>query len=200
MTATVGTKTSQRLPVKLVGDVLPGKTPNRHLVFLHGLFGRAQSFQFLARARSIQEQYTCHFVDLCNHGRSARAPTMGYEVLARDLRAYLNEAGILSQTHEKVTLVGHSLGAKTAMAYACLFPDHVDRLVCLDASPVDRREYPHLNEPTSRMIDDAVKLGSLAGLTKESAIERIEHAIQDKVLKSALLFNLREDGSFMCNL
>ena len=67
---------------------------------------------------------------------------MDYESLAHDLNKYIQDAGLAK---EKITLVGHSLGAKTAMAYACMFPNTVSRLVSLDASPIDRMAYPHLN-------------------------------------------------------
>ena len=60
----------------------------------------------------------------------------------------MDDAGIKS-----TTLVGHSLGAKTAMAFACMFPNMVDRLVSLDASPVNRMEYPHLNRSSEMMIE-----------------------------------------------
>lgn len=42
----------------------------RHLVFLHGLFGKGQSFQFLAKSRLLQQNFTVHLVDLRNHGKS----------------------------------------------------------------------------------------------------------------------------------
>ena len=61
-------------------------------------------------------------------------------------------------------LVGHSLGAKTAMTFAMMYPHLVDRLVSLDASPVDRRRLPHLNIESERMIEDALRLGSLEGM------------------------------------
>ena len=57
-----------------------------------------------------------------------------------------------------VSLVGHSLGGKTAIKVATMYPELIDRLVSLDASPVDRTEYPHLNGDSKRMIEDALTL------------------------------------------
>jgi pimeloyl-ACP methyl ester carboxylesterase len=43
----------------------------RHVIFLHGLFGSANSFRFLAKRREIQENFTVHILDMRNHGKSA---------------------------------------------------------------------------------------------------------------------------------
>ena len=59
-------------PVKLNANVIEGQNKEQHIVFLHGLFGKGQSFQFLAKAKAIQRNFTCHMVDLRNHGLSER--------------------------------------------------------------------------------------------------------------------------------
>lgn len=86
---------------------------------------------------------------------------MDYESLANDIHSYMSRVG-LEKT--QVTLIGHSLGAKTAMAFTCLYPELVDSLVSLDASPIDRTDYPHLNVSSQRMIDTAVSIGDLTGM------------------------------------
>ena len=122
---------------------------------------------------------------------------MDYESLANDVQTYLKDAGL---AEEQITLVGHSLGAKTAMAYACMFPKSVSRLVSLDASPVDRTAYPHLNATSEEMIENAIALGSLKGMTLENAVKKIKSEVRDQVLQSALLFNLNKDATFQVNL
>ena len=72
-------------PVNLIADVIEGQSKTKHIVFLHGLFGKAQSFQFLAKAKAIQRNFTCHLVDMRNHGRSDRHPMMDYKSLASDI-------------------------------------------------------------------------------------------------------------------
>jgi len=86
------------------------------------------------------------------------------------------------------------------MAYAMKFPNLVDRLVSLDASPIDRNRLPHLNASSERMIEEAMKLGSLQGMPLKEAIKKIKHEVKDKVLQTALLFNLNADGTFQVNL
>lgn len=71
----------------------------KHIVFLHGLFGKGQSFQFLAKAKAIQQNnFTCHLVDMRNHGLSERHPVMDYESLARDVHAYMESVGITANS------------------------------------------------------------------------------------------------------
>ena len=97
-------------------------------------------------------------------------------------------------------LVGHSLGAKTAMAFAMMYPNLVDRLVSLDASPVDRTRLPHLNAASEHMISTALRVGCLKGMPLKNAIKKIRREVEDPVLQTALLFNLNPDGSFQVNL
>jgi pimeloyl-ACP methyl ester carboxylesterase len=123
---------------------------------------------------------------------------MEYKDIAADVEHYMSSVGIDSR--QDVTLIGHSLGAKTAMTFACMYPHLVDRLVSLDASPVDRMAYPHLNDSSMQMIEQAISLGSLQGMSLENAIKTIKSQISDQVLQTALLFNLNADGSFQCDL
>lgn len=63
---------------------------------------------------------------------------------AHDLHDFLQE----NEVDDKVTLVGHSLGGKVAMAYSLLFPDKVEALCSIDSPPVDRNEFPEMNSKT----------------------------------------------------
>ena len=102
---------------------------------------------------------------------------MDYKSIAADVESYMTSAGI--DAKQDVTLVGHSLGAKTAMAFACMYPHLVNRLVSLDASPVDRMAYPHLNASSEYMIEQAVALGSLQDMPLENAIKKIKAEVHD---------------------
>ena len=85
---TVATLNSQLIAQKPVeNDLNPA---GRHLVFLHGLFGNGASFQFLAKSKQIQSNFTVHLVDLRNHGRSEWSDEMSYSVMAYDLLGYLD--------------------------------------------------------------------------------------------------------------
>ena len=96
------------------------------VVLVHGIASRAAQWeQVMARLGT-----SCHVIapDLLGHGGSAK-PRGDYSLGAhacgvRDLLAALG--------HDRVTLVGHSLGGGIAMQYAYQFPERVERmaLVC----------------------------------------------------------------------
>ena len=86
------------------------------LIILHGLFGMLDNWQALAK------EFACffetHIVDLRNHGRSFHANQHNYEVMSEDLLSYLNTYNL-----DEVCLIGHSMGGKAAMNFACMYPN-----------------------------------------------------------------------------
>lgn len=109
---------------------------NLPIVLIHGLFGSLDNLGVLAR--DLVKDHTVIQVDLRNHGLSPRSPDMHWGSLAGDILDTLDDAGI-----GRATLVGHSMGGKTAMAVTGLAPERVDKLVAIDISPVDYRVRRH---------------------------------------------------------
>ena len=93
------------------------------LVLLHGLSATrrnvVQGSRLLAR-----RGYRLVFYDARGHGASSPAPSYTYPDLADDLAAVLSDRGL-----ELAVLVGSSMGAATAMAFALAHPDRVPALV-----------------------------------------------------------------------
>ncbi len=100
------------------------------LLMLHGLFGSLENLGSISRL--LADQYQIHGLDLRNHGRSPHTEAHNYELMAADVAAYLDQAGL-----DRVRVVGHSMGGKVAMQLALSHPDRVERLVVLDIAPVD---------------------------------------------------------------
>ena len=121
--------------------------------------------------------------------------------MALDVYNYLEHAGVTAQD-KSVSIVGHSMGGKTAITLACLFPNLVRRLVSLDAPPVDRNPYNHMNQDTSKMIETALSLGDLQPLGYKGAVAHVKNRISDPEMRAALLFNLdpASDGAWRINL
>ena len=71
-------------------------------------------------------------VDLRNHGDSPHDPVHDYTHLAEDVESFID-------THQlkRPTLIGHSMGAKTAMCVALKSPQKVANLIPVDNAPVD---------------------------------------------------------------
>lgn len=106
------------------------------LVFIHGLFGDMNNLGIIARAFS--DDYPILRVDLRNHGQSFHQDEMNYAVMAQDLINLLEYLQL-----QRVILIGHSMGGKTAMAAAAMKPESVEKLVVIDIAPVNYRHNWH---------------------------------------------------------
>ena len=102
-------------------------------VILHGFLGMSDNWKTLGSQIS-ECHFQVHMVDQRNHGRSFHDNEFSYEVLAKDLKVYC-DAHQLSD----IILLGHSMGGKTAMLFATLYPELVSKLIIADISP---RFYP----------------------------------------------------------
>ncbi|MDQ5977259.1 MAG: hypothetical protein QG602_231 [Verrucomicrobiota bacterium] len=119
-----------------------GKPP---LILLHGLLGSSRNWQ--TAGKDLAAENHVFALDARNHGRSAHDAAMNYEVLAHDVADWMQAQGL-----PRATLVGHSMGGKTAMLLACRRPELVERLVVVDIAPKDyfwvahRGEFAAMNE------------------------------------------------------
>lgn len=99
------------------------------VVILHGLFGMGRNWAGIAR--SLSETHRVLTVDLRNHGSSPWADEMTYEAMAEDVANLIK-----SHAEVPVSLIGHSMGGKTAMTLALKQPSLLDRLCVVDIAPV----------------------------------------------------------------
>lgn len=115
-----------KLHSKILGEGQP-------FLILHGFLGMSDNWKTLG-VKFSEAGFQLHLVDQRNHGRSFHDNEFNYEVLAEDLKQYC-EAHQLKD----IILLGHSMGGKTAMLFATLYPDLVSKLLVADISP---RFYP----------------------------------------------------------
>ena len=113
------------MPLELNSEISGSGAP---LVILHGLFGSATNWRSVAR--SLAADHEVHVLDLRNHGASPWADTMSYTDMADDVRHYVEQHGLKS-----VTVMGHSMGGKTAMVLALTHPNVLERLIVVDIAP-----------------------------------------------------------------
>jgi pimeloyl-ACP methyl ester carboxylesterase len=98
------------------------------LVLLHGMGGRAQSFERMIEI--LAEQFTVYAFDQRGAGSTERPPEpkISFEVWRDDVLLFLDALGL-----EKVALAGWSLGAETALHVALAAPQRVSHIVMLGA-------------------------------------------------------------------
>lgn len=105
----------------------------RPLIILHGLFGMNDNW--LTHAKHYAELgFEVHVLDQRNHGQSPHSDSFSYQLMADDLLEYM-------QDHEldKACILGHSMGGKVAMLFACQHPERVEKLLVIDIAP---KAYP----------------------------------------------------------
>jgi esterase len=163
------------LPMILHAECL-GTGPGKPVALLHGLFGRGRNLAAIARGLATFRQVI--LLDLRNHGASPHAPGMGYRFLAEDVLETLRVLDL-----GPVSLLGHSMGGKTAMACALLAPDAVDHLLVADIAPV---AYAHHNRAVAAAMQ-AIPLHP--GLTRAGAGALLQEAVPDEAVRGFLLQN-----------
>ncbi|MDX1595243.1 MAG: alpha/beta fold hydrolase [Gammaproteobacteria bacterium] len=154
------------------------------LVLLHGLFGSNENLGSIARALAGDFEVTA--LDLRNHGRSPHGRDMDFASLAGDVADTLDALEL-----ERVALLGHSLGGKTAMELALSDPGRVERLLVVDIAPVayDRRHDEELDALLSLELD---ALGS-----RSDADRALAERVPNPAIRQFLLKNLaRGDDGF----
>ncbi len=103
------------------------------LCILHGFLGMSDNWKTLG-SRYAENGFEVHLIDQRNHGRSFWSEEFNYDLLAKDLFDYLNNKNI-----QKTALIGHSMGGKTVMQFACTYPQLTEKLLVADIAP---RFYP----------------------------------------------------------
>ncbi len=157
----------------LRGDAASGAP----IVILHGLFGLADNWMGIAKA--LSQTNPVHLLDLRNHGRSPHNPVFNYVAMGGDLHEFMQ-----GQDLRGAVLIGHSMGGKVAMHYACLHPERLSRLVVIDIAP---RYYPVHH----RVILDALLGVDLANLqNRQQADEQLARHIAETDVRQFLLKNL----------
>lgn len=154
------------------------------LIALHGLFGSLENLGGITHR--LSEDYEIHALDLRNHGRSPHADRMDYPAMAADVLAYMDQQGL-----EKASVLGHSMGGKTAMELALANGNRVDRLIVADIAPVD------YSPKHDAIIAGLLKLDLTALKSRTDADKALSESIDEKAVRQFLLKNLvRDDDGF----
>ncbi|KAJ6008873.1 hypothetical protein N7522_003889 [Penicillium canescens] len=109
-----------------------GQSVRNPILILHGLFGSKQNNRSIGKALARDLKCQIFALDLRNHGQSFHAPEHNYSVMAEDIQEFIQQ-----QKLDKCVLIGHSMGAKAAMAVALRSPDRVSALIPVDNAPVN---------------------------------------------------------------
>ncbi|KAJ5672382.1 Alpha/Beta hydrolase protein [Penicillium longicatenatum] len=108
--------------------------PNKKspILFLHGFLGSKRENRHVSRLLAKDLTRDVYTLDLRNHGDSGHHPKHTYSEMALDVKSFI-------ETHQlqRPTVIGHSMGAKTAMTLALGSPDLVSKVVAVDNGPIE---------------------------------------------------------------
>ena len=157
-----------------------GIESEKTLIILHGLLGTSDNWQSLGK--EFAATHRVHLIDQRNHGKSPHDPIHHYPAMASDLALYFEEHGI-----ERATLLGHSMGGKTALTFAHDHPELIEGLVIADMSA---RAYAPHHGP----IFDALLDAPMPSADSRSAIESfLMHRLNDPGMVAFLMKNVRRE-------
>jgi esterase len=163
------------MPVELAFKAF-GKGPP--LIILHGLFGSKRNWSGIAKALSSHYHVFC--LDLRNHGESPWADGMDYATLAADVHAFIKRHALAG-----ATVIGHSMGGKTAMALSLLHGEAMNALVVVDIAPV-----AHSGADVRGYLETLLEI-PLAAFTGRAEVEQhLVESIPEAAIRSFLLQNL----------
>ncbi|MFT9598923.1 2-succinyl-6-hydroxy-2,4-cyclohexadiene-1-carboxylate synthase [Mesobacillus sp.] len=123
-----------RYHVEQCGDGFP-------LVLLHGFTGAASTWEPFCPMWG--KHSTLLMIDLPGHGESESPGDMGrYDIkkVANDIKMLLDNLGI-----EKADMLGYSMGGRTAITFASMYPERIRKLVLESTTP-------GLENPADRQI------------------------------------------------
>ena len=113
--------------IKIAGDGPP-------VLLLHSYWGGQLLFDHLSSELSLNRKVVR--IDLPGHGNSSTPPPgFRFDTFAQVLDTLLTKLNI----HEKISVIGHSMGGYAAMAFAARFPERISALVLMH-SPVQNAD------------------------------------------------------------
>ncbi len=150
------------------------------LVILHGLFGMSDNWVSIAKSLA-EEGFQVFVPDQRNHGRSGHSHIHNYEAMVDDLLEFLDarELGAIS-------LLGHSMGGKTAMQFVADYPERVQKLVVADISPsASTHGSSHV-----AIIDRLLKIDLSGSASRQDVAGHMKDVISNPRLRQFLQKNL----------
>lgn len=135
-------------------------------------------------AKQLSSHYTVYLVDLRNHGQSFHHHQFDYRAMSQDIQSLVEHLNL-----SEISILGHSLGGKTAMFFTAQNQQTVKKLIIVDIAP---GYYPNRHQ---LIIDalTAIDIGSLK--SRGQADEILKSYVKEPGTRLFLLKNLRRKSA-----
>ena len=152
---------------------------SQNIIVLHGFLGMSDNWKSFA-LEIIKTNFKVHLIDQRNHGKSFHSNEFNYRILAEDLKFYTDFHKIKS-----FSLIGHSMGGKTAMMFSYMYPLNLNKLIIVDILPIFyKNDYLKILETLKSL--DLKKIGTRANIDKA-----LEATFKEPSFRAFLLKNLK---------
>lgn len=161
------------------------------LIILHGLLGSSDNWVTIARA--ISNRLTVILPDQRNHGLSPHSDVHDYESMSNDIKELADDLKL-----DRFILAGHSMGGKTAVSFACKWPERLNGLLIADISPFKTESQTSETDRHLSILRVVLSIDP-AGITSRGEAESIlSGRIADERTRGLILKNLvrNSDNSF----
>lgn len=160
------------------------------LIILHGLYGSSDNWSTIAK--NLSDTFTVYLPDQRNHGKSPHSEVHDYASMRDDLFELVSDLKL-----KKFFLAGHSMGGKTAIAFALKWPEMISGLLIADISPFTNENSNRSVYNEHVTILDTILSIDLSGLTTRSEVEFIlQKMILSAKIRGFILKNIeRISGS-----
>lgn len=157
------------------------------LIILHGLYGSSDNWVTIAK--KLSEFFTVILPDQRNHGQSPHNDVNTYSSMSDDLSELATDLKL-----SKFFLAGHSMGGKTAIAFALRWPERLNGLLIADITPfVNETEKENIRSDHFKILTTILSVDT-EGISSRSEIEKkIAEKLDDENVRGFILKNLKRD-------
>ena len=130
-------------------------------------------------------------IDARNHGETEHTENHNYELMAEDIREFIEENELA-----RSSLLGHSMGGRAVMYLALKYPYLVEKLIVVDISPVGRIGTTQSNIPLFIHAMQSLQFDSQNTIqqARVAADKKLSEIISEKSLSDFLITNLIRDA------
>lgn len=172
----------------------------KDIVIIHGLYGSSDNW--LTVGKKLGTGHHVYLVDQRNHGHSPWSDVHTYDAMKEDLAEFFEKHKL-----GKAVVIGHSMGGKTAMAFAADYPEHTEKLVVVDIVPKDYRllgensqyyQHQHILQTLTEVVQNSGEFKSREEISNFLGIKLDGKELVQFLLKS--MYRDKETRQFKCRL